>query len=581
MLLNKVSVPSYTYTPSLAFGHFHRYAPGTTTLAAGTQLNPNLLQLPVDIIHDKDVAMHLRDGTKIYVDIFRPPSDDTTAKCPAIVAWSPYGKSSGATAPRYAALYGMLGLDPKTSGLEKFEGPDPAFWCARGYAVCNPDPRGIAKSEGDSVMFGRQEGQDCYDLIEWLAEQDWCTGKVGMSGTSYLAVSQWFTAAEQPPHLAAINPCEGFSNIYRDLVFRGGMRDTAFTAFLERNYVGDGQRESISEEAMKEPLMCPLWEDKIAQFTKITVPAYVVASYSNALHTEGTFRAWRHISSKEKWLRIHNSQEWPDYYDEKNKADLLRFFDHFLKGADNDWTKTPKVRYALHDFSGGDRLLIPATEFPPSGVSISKQYLDGTTRSLKRDVPSVAAVAIYSGKTGPGLASFAQTVEREQIFVGYAMVNLWVELRDTDDADLFFLLQKLDVHGNHLQHFTVSNHGAMMHDLTARGASILRYKGPYGHLRVSARHLDHSSCTEAIPSHTFDRIEKMARGECVEIKVDLAPIGMILYPGESLRLVVSSVNPLGAMMPAMDDATPLNDGSVIIHTGPNRPSYLQIPTMSV
>ena len=49
-----------------------------------------------------------------------------------------------------------------------------------------------------------------------------------MSGTSYLAVSQWFTAAEQPPHLAAINPWEGVSDVYRDLVMRGGMPDTGF-----------------------------------------------------------------------------------------------------------------------------------------------------------------------------------------------------------------------------------------------------------------------------------------------------------------------------------------------------------------
>ena len=55
-----------------------------------------------------------------------------------IVAWSPYGKSRG-NAPRYMDLFGLLGMDPSTvSGLMKFEGPDPAFWCARGYAVCNP-----------------------------------------------------------------------------------------------------------------------------------------------------------------------------------------------------------------------------------------------------------------------------------------------------------------------------------------------------------------------------------------------------------------------------------------------------------
>ena len=163
-----------------------------------------------------------------------------------LVAWSPYGKSQG-TASSVVGLFGMLGIDNGVlSGLQKFEGPDPAYWCAQGYAVCNPDPRGIAHSEGDSVMFGRQEGEDCYDLIEWLAVQDWCSGKVGMSGTSYLAHAQWFTAAEQPPHLAAISPCEGFSDIYRDLTMRGGMPDIGFAERLQKNsYAGNNRREDI------------------------------------------------------------------------------------------------------------------------------------------------------------------------------------------------------------------------------------------------------------------------------------------------------------------------------------------------
>lgn len=71
------------------------------------------------------------------------------------------------------------------------------------------------------------------------------------------------------------------------------------------------------------------------------MPAYVVASYSNTLHTAGTFRAWRRMASQEKWLRIHDSQEWPDYYDEANREDLRRFFDRFLKGADTAGSRRP------------------------------------------------------------------------------------------------------------------------------------------------------------------------------------------------------------------------------------------------
>ncbi len=138
-----------------------------------------------------------------------------------------------------------------------------------------------------------------------------------MSGTSYLAVAQWFAAAEQPPHLAAINPWEGVSDVYRDLVMRGGMPDTGFARQLQENsFWGKSRKEDILAEAERYPLMNDLWRNKIPRFDRINVPAYVVASYSNSLHTAGTFRAWRRMNSEQKWLRVHNSQEWPDYYDE-------------------------------------------------------------------------------------------------------------------------------------------------------------------------------------------------------------------------------------------------------------------------
>lgn len=208
------------------------FDPGTRNLPAGFRIAPPFTAPPVDIVLEKDVAVTMRDGVTIYVDVLRP---EGTEKVPVIVAWSPYGKGQG-TSRSAMGVFGLVGLDNGiVSGLEKFEGPDPADWCAHGYAICNPDARGVANSEGDSVVSDRQEGQDCHDLIEWLAVQEWCTGKGVMSGTSYLAVSQWFTAAERPPHLAAINPWEGVSDVYRDLLMRGGMPDTGFAKQLQDN----------------------------------------------------------------------------------------------------------------------------------------------------------------------------------------------------------------------------------------------------------------------------------------------------------------------------------------------------------
>lgn len=117
--------PSETYIDDgKEHGLLSKFEPGTRTLPAGYQVNPQFHSLPVDIVYEKDVAVAMRDGVTIYADVFRPTG---TEKVPVIIAWSPYGKSGG-TAPRTTMLFNMLGMDNSMlSGLAKFEGPDPAY----------------------------------------------------------------------------------------------------------------------------------------------------------------------------------------------------------------------------------------------------------------------------------------------------------------------------------------------------------------------------------------------------------------------------------------------------------------------
>jgi predicted acyl esterase len=570
-------VPSHPL-PAGRTGLLTAFEPGTRTLKAGFQIAPPFRPLPVDIVFEKDVAVTLRDGVTIYVDVFRPAGAE---KVPVIVAWSPYGKGQG-TSMSVMGVFGLVGLSNSVvSGLAKFEAPDPAYWCAHGYAICNPDIRGCVDSEGDSVLWDRQDGRDSHDLIEWLAEQSWCTGKVGMSGTSYLAVSQWFAAAEQPKHLAAINPWEGVSDVYRDLVMRGGMPDTAFARLLqEGSFFGKNRKEDILSEAERYPLINELWANKIPEFERINVPAFVVASYSNTLHTAGTFRAWRRLASADKWLRIHNSQEWPDYYDEANVEDLRRFFDRYLKDIDNDWEATPHVRYSVHDFQGGDQVNVPADAFPPKEAVSTKLYLDGAARILNPAAPASEVPAMYDVGVNPDVVSFITRFDKETVMVGYPKANLWVEARGADDMDLFVLIQKLDRFGSPLQQFTAHNQSARIHDLTDHGATVLRYKGSDGRLRVSTRHLDDNLSTDDVPAHSFDRIEKLAPGEVVNIEIDLLPIGMAFHPGEQLRFIISSRNLSGTLMPGIAEYFGANSGQHVIHTGGQYASYLQLPIMT-
>ena len=568
-----VFVPAYPYDEASETGVFSRFEPGVRILPAGFQLEPRFLPLPVDIVLEKDVAVTLRDGVTIYVDVLRPARAE---KVPVIVAWSPYGKSRG-SAQRYMQIFELLGMDPgMVSGLMRFEGPDPAFWCAHGYAVCNPDPRGSFNSEGDIRVWSRYEGEDYHDLIEWLGVQDWCSGNVGLSGNSYLAISQWFAAAEQPTHLAAIAPWEGMSDIYRDLVMRGGIPDFPFARQLSTSFVGKNRREDLVAEAEQHPLIDDLWRSKMPAFEKIIVPAYVVASYSNSIHTPGTFRGWRRIASRDKWLRIHNTMEWPDYYEEPYLNDLLRFFDCFLKGMDNGWRDTPRVRYAVMDLEGHDRINLPAAEFPPEDVRDVRYYLDAASGALSPQAPGAAAKASYNAEAEEGRAVFTVRVDQPTEFVGYPKLRLWVEADGSDDMDLFVFLQKLNADGQPLEQFNVPNHGPVMQGLTHRGAAILKYKGSNGRLRVSLRHLEETSSTDTIPVHSFDRVEKLARGEVACVDIDLFPVGLALQTGEQLRLIVSGYHILGGVMPGADNVDAYNHGQHIVHTGDQYASFLQL-----
>ena len=112
------------------------------------------LRLREAITLDKDVPVEMRDKAKLCVDILRPTSRENE-RLPALVAWSPYGKTgTGALLTKNFTYIAVPASH--TSGLEKFEAPDPAEWCPRGYALVQPDARGTFNSEGDLHIFGTQ-----------------------------------------------------------------------------------------------------------------------------------------------------------------------------------------------------------------------------------------------------------------------------------------------------------------------------------------------------------------------------------------------------------------------------------------
>ncbi|CAI4213573.1 unnamed protein product [Parascedosporium putredinis] len=185
------------------------------------------------MIVETHVAIPLRTGFHAFADVFRP--QDETPEVPLIISWTPYGKHNAA--PLWK-IYPHSGAKREWySDYTCFEAPDPLYWTQNGYAVAIVDVAGTWYGEGIATFSsGLEEAESFYDTIEWLAAQPWSNGKVGLSGVSYLAVSQWHVAALKPPSLKCIVPDEGWSDFYREVVRHGGIPDTSFFPYIAERW---------------------------------------------------------------------------------------------------------------------------------------------------------------------------------------------------------------------------------------------------------------------------------------------------------------------------------------------------------
>ncbi len=220
---------------------------------------------------------------------------------------TPYGKDQQ---PEHFDIFKVFGIDVgdiKTSDYTVFEGPDPAFWVKKGYIVIHANARGMWNSEGKAYKVSA--------IAKWTrflrfdrtraAEQPWSNGKIGLNGVSYLAWSQWMAASLQPPHLSAICPWEGFTDMYRDAVYHGGIREIGligqlstskrFNAHYNRKY---GITENLLKSTGDHPLDDEYWQNKRPDLSKITVPALICAAWSDqGLHTRGSLEGYKTIAS--------------------------------------------------------------------------------------------------------------------------------------------------------------------------------------------------------------------------------------------------------------------------------------------
>lgn len=510
---------------------------------------------------ERDVAVKMRDGVTIYTDVYRP---DGAENVPAIIAWSPYGKQPG-KGPREPRGVGLTPEGDKwglvqISRYTKAEGPDPVWWTKRGYAVINPDARGAYKSEGNCRVADSGEGKDFHDLVEWVGTQSWCNGKVGASGNSWLAQAQWYMAAERPAHLAAIAPWEGWSDFFNEMLAPGGIPEVGFNGRLIAGRTGMGYTEDCMAMLQKYPLMNAYWEDKVARLERINVPASITVNFKH-FHALGSLNGFRRIASKDKWLRIVPTFEWPDFNELAHLQDLQRFFDHYLRGIDNSWPQTPRVRMAVLDPGGLDSVNLAENEWPLARTKYEKLYLDASSKALSAEPVSQESQTQHDQASGT--TNFVYRFDRETQLTGYLKLRLWVEAADADDLDLFIYVQKLDHKGEFLPSYVMGH----------------VHPGAQGWLRVSHRELDTARSTPSEPVLERRRTQMLRPKEIVPVEIAIWPTSMLWHPNQQLRVVVSGhlIDTRGPDWWEGFTYDSLTRGTCIIHTGGKYDSHLLVP----
>ncbi len=142
--------------------------------------SPSPTQPPADYVLRWGVKIPMRDKVELNATLYLPKTPDgSSPKTPVIFTLTPYISDS------YHARA--------------------AFFASHGYAFALVDVRGRGNSGGEFEPFAN-EPRDGHDVVEWLAQQPFCNGKVAMWGGSYAGFDQWATAKEFPTHLAAIVP---------------------------------------------------------------------------------------------------------------------------------------------------------------------------------------------------------------------------------------------------------------------------------------------------------------------------------------------------------------------------------------
>ncbi|MFI6369064.1 CocE/NonD family hydrolase [Nocardia sp. NPDC050630] len=245
-----------------------------------------------------DLLVPMRDGYRLTCDLYRPGQEGGAPRAgrfPGIVGdYTGYGRRLGERTASWLAARGYNVIVCNTRGAQGGNGASPA-----------------PESTGPLFPWQPQEQEDDYDLIEWLAAQQWSTGKVGQYGGSYGAITSWLVAGRQkPPHLAAIVPMMGARTSTPSSRTPGGIRTNEGDA--------RGQWTQACSQATGEPTCSDrmtalwaahpvydrFWEQQTVDLEVYTVPTLAIAGLQD-FFTNGADGAYKELAERDDFRVLY------------------------------------------------------------------------------------------------------------------------------------------------------------------------------------------------------------------------------------------------------------------------------------
>ncbi len=505
-----------------------------------------------DLVIDKDVEIPMRDGVRLKADVYRPRR---AGRAPAIINIGAYQKDKVWVPP--------ADLEEKANPYMNWEAVNPLWWVPRGYAAVRVDTRGSGKSPGSTDPFSLQEAIDFYDSIEWSARQSWCNGRVGTSGISYFAMTQWLVANLKPPSLKAMIPWEGAADMYRDFAYHGGIFCFGFVSNWYNNHMAHhllGRREQSSPDAfskhwlwdyMRHSLDSDHYHGRQARWDEITVPFLSAGNWSGmGLHLRGNTEAYMRARTPHKKLRIQAGTHYHPFYAEEARQDQLRFFDYWLKGIDTGVMEEPPVKLLIRTGGHKNYKWRSEQEWPLARTRWIEYYLQPGGRRrrgglvegiLTTTAPRARATLAYSAsavtKAGVASASWTSTalagsvprlgvsfetdpMREDHEITGPVVLTLWVS-STTEDMDVFATIRNIDPDGN---------------DVWEVGQQQQQVPVAKGWLRASHRKLDPDLSLPFRPYHAHDERQWLKPNQTVRLDVEVWPTCMVFRKGHRLRL---------------------------------------------